>query len=104
MKYTVETIRNDSTDEWTTTIKHTDGTLYAVSWDEKELYSFTKALQSFVKQILHPPKGQRQFDWDEWPTEHDAILYAFLYNERSMSIKTVERTTDILNGYVRGVK
>ncbi len=102
--YKVETTRNDDTNEWTTTIKHTDGTLYAVSSDEKELYSFTNALQSFVEQILYPSNGQRSFDWSEWPIEHDAVLYAFLYNERSMSIRTVERTTDIFNGYVRGVK
>lgn len=102
--YKVETIRNDSTDEWVTTIKHTDGTLHAIVSDEKEQYSFTNALRSFVEQILHPPKGQRPFDWNEWPTEHDGVLFATLYCERSMSIKRAERTTDILNGYVRGVK
>jgi hypothetical protein len=102
--YKIETIRNDQTYEWTTTIKHTDGTLHAIVSDEKEQYSFTKALQSFVEQILYPSKGQRLFNWDEWPTEHDGVLYALLYSERSMSIKRAERTTNILNGYVRGVK
>ncbi len=99
MKYTVETIRNDDTNEWTTTIKHTDGTLYAISSDEKEQYSFTNALQSFVEQILYPSKGQRPFDWSEWPAEHTAVLYAQLLYEESVSQRRTIRIASILNSH-----